>query len=160
MKNDQAEHDIISAVFTAYTTGNFESFFPWMTDDYTHISFWVLEVYARKDQAQRYYRGKGESIRRGGSFARGSLVRIISSPNRVRPNGVYRNGVRMLEDRIFLHRDDNGKIAVLLRQVINGEENHILAVPTITEEGKLAQILITDPVYYQLEPFSFDKETL
>ena len=57
----------------------------------------------------------------------------------------------MLEDAAFLHRSDTGKTAVLLGQTVNGGTVYTLAVPTITEDGKLRQLLITEPKLYRLE---------
>ena len=83
---------IIRAIYTAYTTGRFDVLFPLMTDDYEHISFWVTEVLRGKEQAQEYYAGKGETLRKSRSFPRGILVRIVSAPDRVRPHPGKRPG--------------------------------------------------------------------
>lgn len=148
---------IIRAIYTAYTTGRFDVLFPLMTDDYEHISFWVTEVLRGKEQAQEYYAGKGETLRKSRSFPRGILVRIVSAPDRVRPHDVFKKGVQVLEDAAFLHRNDAGKTAVLLGQMIDGEMIRTLAVPTITEDGKLRQLLITEPKIYRLERIDSDE---
>lgn len=36
------EQKIIDVILNAYTSGDFEPLFPLMTEDYEHISFWVL----------------------------------------------------------------------------------------------------------------------
>ena len=148
---------IIRAIYTAYTTGRFDVLFPLMTDDYEHISFWVTDVLRGKKRAQEYYTGKGETLRKNGSCAKGVFVRIVSAPDRVRPCGVFKNGIQMLEDAAFLHRSDTGKTAVLLGQTVNGGTVYTLAVPTITEDGKLRQLLITEPKLYRLERIEADE---
>lgn len=148
---------IIRAIYTAYTTGRFDVLFPLMTDDYEHISFWVTEVLRGKKKAQEYYAGKGETLRKSRNYARGVLVRILSAPDRVRPRGVFKNGTQVLEDAAFLHRNDAGKTAVLLGQMVNGEIIRTLVVPTITEDGKLRQLLITEPKLFRLERIESDE---
>jgi hypothetical protein len=151
MEHSQKEIGVLRTIETAYTTGHFEAIFPLMTDDYTHVSFWVAEVLRGKAQARDYYEGKGETLRKSGSFPKAIFVRIVSAPDRVRPRGVWKDGVQVLEDPVFLHRSDAGKGAILFEQQLNGKTVCTLAIPTITENGKLAQILITNPGFYRLE---------
>ena len=122
-----------------------------MAENYEHVSFWVLEVISGKIEAQKYYTGKGNTMRSSGSLPRTSIVRIIAAPSVVRPNGVYRNGVKIEEHPAFLNRADEGKKAILMTQNANGKENESLVIPTITSEGFLQQLLITDPKYYKIE---------
>ena len=157
MAIDPKETKVLSAIFTAYTAGRFELLFPLMTDDYMHISFWVTDVIRGKEQAQEYYIGKGETIRKSGNLAQGLPMQIVEAPNRVRPNGVFRNGEKVPEDPVFLNRNDAGKKAILMRQRINGGWAYSLVVPTITEDGKLSQLLITEPKNYRLTQLAPDE---
>ena len=151
MTDREKEKEILGAVMKGYTTGVFDDMFAYMTDDYEHASFWVIEVVRGIEDARDYYTGKGNAIRTGGASVKGEYVRIISAPSEVRPKGVYRNGVKVKEDPVFLNRKDEGKTAVLFSQMIRGEEIKTLAVPTYDDDGKLRQLLITEPAYYGLE---------
>ena len=113
MCNNQTESAILDAIMKGYSTGSFISLFPYMAENYEHLSFWVLEVIRGKEEAQKYYTGKGMTMRSGGSLASTSIVRIISAPSVVRPYGVYQNGVKIEEDPAFLDRIDEGKKAIL-----------------------------------------------
>ena len=139
-----------AAVLTkeAYETGNFDKLIEVMSDDYEHISFWVLEVIRGKGDAVDYYQGKGDAIRKSGSSSQGKIVKIIEAPSRVRPNGVFVNGERIEEDESFYNRSDKGKTAVLITQKTD-EVIRVLAIPSLDEGGRLKQMLITEPDNYE-----------
>ena len=158
MDKAKTETAILTAILEGYSTGNFDHLFAFMTDDYQHASFWVVEVIRGKENAKTYYSGKGETMRSSGSLAKGKYVKILSAPSRVRPNGVFRNGVRMLEDPVFLHRTDEGKKAVLLIQNTNGQDVATIAIPTMTKDGLLKQLLLTDPKYYTVDECVLERE--
>lgn len=151
MNNIQRENAILDAIMEGYSTGSFEKLFPFMTEDYEHASFWVLEVIRGKKQAQEYYTGKGNAMRSSGSLANANIVKITSAPSVVRPRGIYQKGVKIEEDPSFLNRSDEGKKAILMTQRANGKESETLVIPTITGEGLLRQLLLTDPAYYRFE---------
>ena len=138
-----------------YEKADFSEMFPVMEKDYEHISFWVLEVLHSKEAAIEYYTGKGEAIREAPAeeHITGKLVRITNAPDKVRPKGLYRGGVRMLEDPAFLHRQDTGKIAALMKQYSSHDKEDVftLAIPTVSENGLLKQVLIANPCFYQWE---------
>lgn len=138
-----------------YEKADFSEMFPLMEADYEHISFWVLEILRGKERAQEYYAGKSEAIRSGRADAQvtGRLVRITEAPDKVRPKGLYRGGVRIPEDPAFLHRSDAGKTAVLLKQYSDHEKKdiHTLAIPTVSTNGLLQQVLIANPDFYGWE---------
>lgn len=136
-----------------YENGDFEKLFPHMTQSYEHMSFWVLEVLRGKEKAVNYYTGKGDAIRKAGAPSKGTLVRILKAPDKVRPNGMYRGGVRMIEDPACCHRQDEGKIAVRFCQYVeqDGGDVFTLAIPTLSEDGMLSQLLITEPGFYEIE---------
>lgn len=142
-------------VKNGYERGDFTAMFPLMTEDYEHLSFWVLDVIRGKERAIDYYTGKGKALRAAPKEEQitGKLVRLVKAPDKVRPKGVYRGGVRMLEDPAFLHRQDAGKVAVLIEQYISEEKEliHTLAVPTVNGDGLLRQVLIGNPDFYEWE---------
>ena len=148
----QSESEILLAIRKGYETGEFGDLFPYMTEDYEHISFWVIEVLRGREQAQAYYEGKGCAIRNGGSDTEFEWVRIVSAPDKVRPKGIWRGGIRALEDACFLHRTDAGKTSLLMTQHLENEDVRTLAVPTFTDDGMIRQILIANPGFYELEP--------
>lgn len=154
--NTADEFTIVNAIKEAYTTGVFDGIFPYMTDDYEHHSFWVLDVIRGKEDAIDYYTGKGESIRRGGSFPEGRIVSIVTAPDRKRPRGVHSNGEQISDPGDTEKRKDCGKLAVLLNQCVNDKTNQVLIIPTITENGRLAQILVTDPELFTVAEFDED----
>lgn len=154
--NADDERTIVEAVKTAYTTGIFDGLFPYMTDDYEHHSFWVLEVIRGKEAAEDYYSNKGKSMRAGGSLPEGSIVSIVRAPYRKRPRGLYKNGERISDPSDSELRKDFGKLAVLCKQCVNGETNEILIIPTVTEDGRLAQMLVTDPELFTVAEFDED----
>lgn len=142
-----------AAVLTkeAYEKGDFSELFPVMAEDYEHMSFWVLEIIKGKDAAIHYYREKGKAVRNSDSVLRGTIVEIVDAPTSVRPNGVYVEGKQIEEDRAFFGRKDWGKAAVLMTQIVRGEEDKILIIPSINEDGMLKQILVTNPNFYVLK---------
>ena len=146
---DPAAYELARAYMQAYTTGVFEPLFGLFTDDYEHISFWVLEVIRGKERAMEYYTGKGAAMRREGSAPKGILVEITDAPDVVRPAGLFRGGYRQYEDPAFLNRHDAGRIAVLLEQQIDGETIRTLAIPTPAPEGRCRQLLIANPGFYK-----------
>ena len=150
----QTQAELAMIVKDAYENSDFSGMFPVMEEEYEHISFWVTEVLRGKKRAMEYYSSKAAHIRSDPTAAvTGRLVRILEAPDRVRPHGVYRGGLRMLEDRSFLHRNDAGKIAVLMKQYIDYEKTdvYMLAIPTASENGLLKQVLIANPDFYKWE---------
>ena len=148
------QEELAKIVKQGYEQADFSCMFPLMEEDYEHISFWVTEVLRGKKRAIDYYTGKGEAIRKvPEERITGTLVRILEAPEKVRPHGVFRGGIRMLEDPVFLHRHDVGKIGVLLKQYSRHEKADIctLAVPTQSENGLLKQVLIANPDFYRWE---------
>ena len=142
---------IILEIRNAYESGRFEPLFPLMTNDYAHLSFWVLEPVKGKRAAMEYYRGKGAAIRAGGPNIEGRIVRVLQGPASVRPRGARRNGVPQPEDPRFLNRADEGRLAVLLTQQLEEGPVETLAIPEITEDGRLRELLVTTPSLYELE---------
>lgn len=142
-------------VMQAYEIATFDCMFPHMEESYRHISFWVTEVLRGKANAVDYYIGKGNAVRSSSSLPAVKLVRISEAPDKVRPNGLFRGGVQMLEDPVFLHRQDAGKVAVLMKQYSDhdGKDIFCLAIPSVSEKGLLQETLITDPKFYKLEEF-------
>lgn len=146
---DMNKDSILSAIHRGYTTGDFSDMFPLMTEDYTHISFWVQEVLRGREAAMKYYSGKGAAMKNGGNLPKGRVVRITEAPDRVRPSGMWRGGVRVTEPPEFVNRADTGKQALLLEQQSNGELVQTLLIPTVTDNGKLRQILMAHPGFYK-----------
>lgn len=144
---------IAETIRDAYLTGELEKLFPLMSDDYAHMSFYVLDVLRGTENLHNYYTHKGAAIRRGKGMKSGHIVRIASSPDRVRPHGVFKNGVRQKEDPLCFNRHDNGKLAVMLESESDGKNTWSLAIPSINEQGQLCQLLITNPDLYQVEEY-------
>lgn len=142
------EYEVAELYKQAYTTGIFDALYDRFTDDYSHISFWVIEPIQGKQNAINYYTGKGNALRQGKDKTSGKLVEITMSPDRVRPNGLSQNGVMMEENPVFLNRNDTGKIAVLVEQETEKELVHVLAIPTVNSDGTCSQLLIANPSFY------------
>lgn len=149
------QREAAEIVKRSYENADFTEMYPLMAQDYEHLSFWVIEVLRGKERAMHYYDGKGEAIRKSpaAEHITGTLVRITDAPDKVRPRGLFRGDVRMLEDPSFLHRRDNGKFAVLMKQYSTHEKevSYTLAVPTVNENGLLQQVLIANPSFYTWE---------
>lgn len=145
---DDLRYEIAVGFRTAYTSGVFSSLFDMLSDNYEHISFWVLDVIRGKRKAIDYYTSKGNAIQRSNNTIKGTIVEVTSAPEKVRPHGIYRDGIQLPEDPVFLNRYDVGKIAVLLEQIVDGETVRTLAIPTIDVDGKCSQLLIAEPSFY------------
>lgn len=55
------------------------------------------------------------------NYSKGKIVEITEAPDCARPNGLFKDGVRVADDPLFLHRADTGKIAVLIEQKTDEE---------------------------------------
>ena len=134
-----------------YTSGNFEKLLSIITDDYEHHSFWVLEPMRGRETVTPYYIGKGEAIRKAGGKARTRIVRISDNPKTIRTDELNVNG-KIVRNARFSIWADFGKACVLMEQEIDGETIRTLAIPTVNEEGKMTQLLITEPTLFNLVP--------
>lgn len=140
-------------ILAAYTTGHFEPLFPFMTDDYKHESYWVKEPMIGKDTVIEYYVGKGASMR-SGDLPKGCLVRIGDKPKTITCSDVSISGKRSSGMTKIIVLGERRKICVLFEQVVDdGEIIHTLAIPTVTQDGMIKSILITEPRLFNLEPY-------
>lgn len=136
-----------------YTTGNFEKLIAIISDDYEHHSFWVLEPMRGKETVIPYYIGKGNAIRKAGNRVQSMIVRISEDPRVVPVDKLNVNGEIVHNARISVW-GDMGKACVLLEQEIDGETIRTLAIPTVDDEGRMTQLLITEPALFNLVPLT------
>ena len=142
---------IAKMIAEAYTTGDFEPLFPLMTDNYEHHSYWVWEPMVGKETVIPYYRGKGNSLKKSDRKIKTKLVRIMQ-PQPKEVEELYLNGEKMKPGSRLTVWSDIGSICVLMMQTLeNGKESTVLAMPTINEEGRLTQLLITEPNLFTFE---------
>ena len=134
-----------------YTTGNFEKLLSIITDDYEHHSFWVLEPMRGRETVTPYYIGKGNAIRKAGNKAKSKIVRISDKPKTVPVEKLIVDGKVVQNSRVSICADF-GKACVLMEQEVDGEKIRTLAIPTVNDEGKMTQLLITEPTLYNLVP--------
>ena len=121
-----------------YLSGNFEPMLELMTDDYQHHSFWLLDPIEGRENLEQYYRTKGKAIAESDGFCAGRLVKIADP---------FEGGRRGGNFVVFA---DIGKVCVLFAQECDGKIIHTLAIPTLTEDGRLKQLCITEPALYNL----------
>ena len=134
-----------------YTTGNFDKLLSIITDDYEHHSFWVLEPMRGKETVTSYYIGKGNAIRKAGGRIKSAIVRISESPRAVPVDNLNVNGEKVQNAKLTIWADF-GKACVLMEQEVDGEIIRTLAIPTVNDEGKITQLLITEPALFNLVP--------
>ena len=146
---------IAKMIARAYTTGDFEPLFPLMPDNYEHHSFWVMDPMVGKQTVIPYYRGKGNALKRSSTKVQTRLVRIKEPEMKPFPGQLYVNGEKTKPGTRFAVWSDIGSICVLMRQLLDdGTESFILAVPTVSEEGQLTKLLITNPDLFSFEELS------
>ena len=146
------QEELAAIVKRCYENADFHEMYPLMEEDYEHISFWVTQVRAGKECAIQYYDEKAKYMRMDPSnHIEARLVKILEAPDQVRPGGLIENGIRIPEDEAFLHRKDVGKTAARMVQYTDREIIHTLAIPTVSENGLLKQVLIANPYFYKWE---------
>lgn len=92
-----------------------------------------------------------QAIRKAGGKARTRIVRISDNPKTIRAHELNVNG-KIVRNARFSIWADFGKACVLMEQEIDGETIRTLAIPTVNEEGKMTQLLITEPTLFNLVP--------
>ena len=112
-----------------YSTADFEPLFPILSEDVSLTSMWVLETLRGIKKVKDYYIGKGETIRKSGTYPRCKIVRST----------VYYPG----------------KLLIYMSQKLESRIVDGVIVANFSEDGKIREISLCDKITY---PFEFIDE--
>lgn len=129
-KDDDYKHYCVEKIIEAYQSGCFEELFKLFDRKIQFHSQWVLEPLIGKKEVVKYFRGKGETLKKSDTVINGTVVEISSDYKKTG------NIVLMSEP---------GQVCALVSQKVNGNTNWIFISPKFNKKNKITQISLNDP---------------
>lgn len=126
METDQEIMDRnLKILAQCYSTADFMPLFPVLSEDVSLTSMWVLETLRGIEKVKDYYIGKGETVRKSGTFPECKIVRsTVHFP---------------------------GKLLIYMSQKLETGIVDGVIVANINEDGKIREINLCDKLIYPFE---------
>lgn len=145
-KNDVLEKHL-SALAEGYATGLFDELFPLLAEDCVFETQWRMEPEAGKAAVIAYFTAKGRTLRDMACCPEADLIQFIGDSNPIRNADMLFNGEP--HHGTFMMMYEPNKLALRLRQRLNGQENHVIVDLTLNESDQIRRIDLCMPELYR-----------
>lgn len=145
--NDKVMIASLSILCKSYSTGDFIDLFPLLAEDVELNSMWVLTPLKGKEKIIEYYLGKGEAVKKAGTFPECFIVQLIGNMNPIKPDKLFVNDEHKMGSVGLWYQD--GKYCMLMSQKLSdGKAEGIIDIK-LDDENKIKEISICMPELFR-----------
>lgn len=146
----------LSILARCYSGGHFEELFPLLADDCVFETQWRADPEVGKDAVMAYFTGKGKTLIAYNACPTCDLIQFIDYCNPIQNADIEFNGQPYHGTFMMLY--EPGKLALRMRQRLNGQINHIIVDLTLNEQDQIRRIDLCMPELYQYRVLLMGKE--
>ncbi len=151
LEKDAVMYTYLEAFENGYCSGDFSEVFPYLADDCVMESQWVLTPNEGYRAVVDYFVGKGETLKRTGSFPSCSIVELVGGMNLIKDADFYVNGEKTHGS--FGLRYNSGELCLLMEQTIDDKTNGVMLRIKLTDDYKIARVDLCAPELFQYRDF-------
>lgn len=151
LEKDAIMYTYLEAFEKGYSSGDFSEVFPHLSEDCVMESQWVLTPNEGYRAVADYLTGKGETLKRSGSFPSCSIVELIGGMNLIEDADFHVNGEKAHGSFGLFY--NSGELSLLMEQIIDGETNGVILRVKLNNDYKIARIDLCDPELFQYRDF-------
>lgn len=134
-----------------YRKGEFEPLFPYLADDCVLESQWVMTPNVGYDAVVSYLTGKGEALKRTGSYPSCSIQELVGNINTIKDIDINIGGGKK-HGSVGLYYP-SGELCLLIEQTIDDETNGVILRIKLNEDEKISHIDLCMPKLFQYRDF-------
>lgn len=157
MRTDSRKNDVLLEYFkvlgNGYSTGDFNSLFPFLSEECVFESQWVLTPNSGKNEVINYLINKGTTLRESGSFPKCTIVKLIGNINMIKNADIHLNGDEAQRGSFGLLYPD-GKLAMLMCQQLKEELVSVLVDIQLDENDLISRIDLCMPELFKFERYT------
>ena len=151
LEKDAIMYTYLEAFEKGYCSGDFSSVFPYLAEDCVMESQWVLTPNEGYQAVVDYLTGKGETLKRTGSFPSCSIVELVGGMNLIKDADFHVNGEKTHGSFGLLY--NSGELCLLMEQTIDDKTNGVMLGIKLTEDNKIARVDLCAPELFQYRDF-------
>ena len=151
LEKDTIVYTYLEAFEKGYCSGNFSTVFPYLAENCVMESQWVLTPNEGYQAVVDYLTGKGETLKRTGSFPSCSIVELVGGMNLIKDADFHVNGEKTHGSFGLLY--NSGELCLLMEQTIDDKTNCVMLRIKLTEDNKIARVDLCDPGLFQYRDF-------
>ena len=137
----------LSVLAKGYTTGFFDELFPLLAEDCVFETQWRMEPEAGKAAVIAYFTAKGRTLRDMACCPEADLIQFVGDANPIRNADMLFNGEP--HHGTFVMMYEPNKLALRLRQRLNGQVNHVIVDLTLNEQDQIRRIDLCMPELFR-----------
>lgn len=151
LEKDTIMYTYLEAFETGYCSGDFSTVFPYLAENCVMESQWVLTPNEGYQAVVDYLAGKGETLKRTGSFPSCSIVELVGGMNLIKDADFHVNGEKTHGSFSLLY--NSGELCLLMEQTIDDKTNGVMLRIKLTDDYKIARVDLCDPALFQYRDF-------
>ena len=151
LEKDTIMYTYLEAFEKGYSSGDFSEVFPYLAEDCVMESQWVLTPNEGYQAVVDYLTGKGETLKRTGSFPSCSIVELVGGMNLIKDADFHVNGEKTHGSFGLLY--NSGELCLLMEQTIDDKTNGVMLRIKLTEDNKIARVDLCAPELFQYRDF-------
>ena len=137
----------LSVLAKGYTIGLFDELFPLLAEDCVFETQWRMEPEAGKAAVIAYFTAKGRTLRDMACCPEADLIQFVGDANPIRNADMLFNGEP--HHGTFVMMYEPNKLALRLRQRLNGQVNHAIVDLTLNEQDQIRRIDLCMPELFR-----------
>ena len=151
LEKDAIMYTYLEAFEKGYSSGDFSEVFPHLAEDCVMESQWVLTPNEGYQAVVDYLTGKGETLKRTGSFPSCSIVELVGGMNPIKDVDFHVNGEKKHGSFGLLY--NSGELCLLMEQTIDDKTNGVMLCIKLTDDYKIARVDLCAPELFQYRDF-------
>ena len=151
LEKDTIVYTYLEAFEKGYCSGDFSTVFPYLAENCVMESQWVLTPNEGYQAVVDYLTGKGETLKRTGSFPSCSIVELVGGMNLIKDADFHVNGEKTHGSFGLLY--NSGELCLLMEQTIDDKTNGVMLRIKLTEDNKIARVDLCAPELFQYRDF-------
>ena len=137
----------LSKLAKGYTTGFFDELFPLLAEDCVFETQWRMEPEAGKAAVIAYFTAKGRTLRDVACCPEADIIQFVGDAHPIRNADILFNGEPHHGTFVMMYVPN--KLALRLRQRLNGKVNHVIVDLTLNEQDKIWRIDLCRPELFR-----------
>lgn len=138
----------LSVLAKCYSSGCFDDLFPLLSDDCVFETQWRLNPDVGKSAVIAYFTGKGQTMRDYHACPVCDLISFVGDSNPIRNADITLNDEQQFHGT-FLMMYEPDKLALRMRQTLNGQTNLVIADLTLNETDQISRIDLCMPELFR-----------
>lgn len=144
-------YKFLDLISDGYEKGDFEPLFPHLANDCVLESQWVLTPNEGYDAVKAYLSGKGDALKKSGSFPSCSIQELVGTINSINNGDINVSGEKQCGSVGLWY--PSGELCLLMEQTIDDKTNGVILRIKLNDEEKISRLDLCMPELFQYRGF-------